>query len=235
MFLDPYFQDSPEGVRVSAAQASRFAKVAAGDFNPIHDEDSKRFCVPGDLLFAISLAQYGISQKMTFSFTGLVRDDGPLTFPKTDEGLVSITNAGGRECLRIEREGAICAKDDCIEALASQYVAFSGTNFPYVLVPMMEAQGVMINPAKPLVIYETMSFELDGLDFTKPELKPAQNEMTASGKRGQALLHFDIVDHGKKIGHGVKKLILSGLLPYDGEHLQGLVDWYLDRKANYRP
>ncbi len=33
------------------------------DFNPIHDEDNKRFCVPGDLLFSVLLANVGLSQK----------------------------------------------------------------------------------------------------------------------------------------------------------------------------
>ena len=47
-------------------------KTISNDFNPIHDPDSKRFCVPGDLLFASGIGRYGISEKMTFNFAGMV-------------------------------------------------------------------------------------------------------------------------------------------------------------------
>ena len=59
-FLSDFFLlDSAGCYEVSAEQGSRFAKEVAGDFNPIHDHDSKRFCVPGDLLFAIALSDFG--------------------------------------------------------------------------------------------------------------------------------------------------------------------------------
>ena len=57
----------------------------AGDFNHIHDEDSKRFCVPGDLLFAVLLSKEGISQKMRFEFSGMVGDGIALSIDKKCE------------------------------------------------------------------------------------------------------------------------------------------------------
>ncbi len=57
MFLDPYHCEEDGFVRVGAEQASQFAKGVADDFNPIHDPDSRRFCVPGDLLFALVLSR----------------------------------------------------------------------------------------------------------------------------------------------------------------------------------
>ena len=53
MFLAPYFSEQNQAISVSAQQASDFAKKIAQDFNPIHNVGAKRFCVPGDLLFAL--------------------------------------------------------------------------------------------------------------------------------------------------------------------------------------
>ena len=42
-FLDPYLnRNANNQVIISAKQACSFAKQVAGDFNPIHDADSKR-------------------------------------------------------------------------------------------------------------------------------------------------------------------------------------------------
>jgi len=61
MFLQKYYSGDDEKIHFSRQQASRFAKEVAGDFNPIHDQEAKRFCVPGDLLFALVLSKYGLS------------------------------------------------------------------------------------------------------------------------------------------------------------------------------
>ena len=65
MFLNPYHSANNTKIIISAEQGSSFAKDISNDFNPIHDPGSKRFCVPGDLLFALVLGRYGISEKMT--------------------------------------------------------------------------------------------------------------------------------------------------------------------------
>ena len=72
MKLRDYYSENDGFIQFSREQASRFAKNVAGDFNPIHDPDSKRFCVPGDLLFACSLANFGLSEKMHVRFSGMV-------------------------------------------------------------------------------------------------------------------------------------------------------------------
>ena len=59
MFKDFYAQRG-EYVVISAEQASRFAKGVAGDYNPIHNPDARRFCVPGDLLFTLVLVKFGL-------------------------------------------------------------------------------------------------------------------------------------------------------------------------------
>ncbi|GAM63447.1 hypothetical protein JCM19232_2427 [Vibrio ishigakensis] len=78
MFLTPYFVQENNQFHFTRAQASNFAKGIAGDFNPIHDEDNSRFCVPGDLLFAVMLQQEGISRSMEFTFSGMVTEGTEL-------------------------------------------------------------------------------------------------------------------------------------------------------------
>ena len=67
-FLAPYTSFSGKSVSFSRSQASRFAKQVADDFNPLHDVDAKRFCVPGDLLFAVLIQHLGLYPRMNFTF-----------------------------------------------------------------------------------------------------------------------------------------------------------------------
>lgn len=63
MFLTAYHSNQQHQFQFTRQQASHFAKLVAGDFNPIHDEDSKRFCVPGDLLFAVLLQKKALAKR----------------------------------------------------------------------------------------------------------------------------------------------------------------------------
>ena len=74
MFLEKFYNTNNDKVTFSRQQASNFAKQIADDFNPLHDIDAKRFCVPGDLLFSLTLARAGLHQEMTFTFSGMVTD-----------------------------------------------------------------------------------------------------------------------------------------------------------------
>ena len=62
MQLNQYFSETDNSFEFTRQQASDFAKKVAGDFNPIHDVISKRFCVPGDLLFAVLLSKTEIGR-----------------------------------------------------------------------------------------------------------------------------------------------------------------------------
>ncbi|MEO5343168.1 MAG: DUF3581 domain-containing protein [Gammaproteobacteria bacterium SHHR-1] len=233
MFLEPFYHEAADGVRISPDQASRFAKEVAGDFNPIHDPDAKRFCVPGDLLFALVLQRYGLSQGMCFTFSGMVGGDTVLHFPAHAEPRFAVTDTRERICLRVEREGESSRDADLVRAMACSYVAFSGQNFPHVLVPLLREQGVMINPERPLVIYESMSVRLDHLDFSEPKLEHAEHRLEVKGKRGDVRLAFSIKADGVTVGQGFKKLLVSGLKPYDEAVTQGLMESYLRQKAAY--
>ncbi len=67
MYLDPFFTTENGQTVIRPEQASQFAKEVSDDFNPLHNPEHKRFCVPGDLLFALSLAKYGLSQKCSLT------------------------------------------------------------------------------------------------------------------------------------------------------------------------
>ncbi len=226
MFLSPFFSEDGPDVRISPQQASRFAKQVAGDFNPIHDRDNKRFCVPGDLLFALVLTKYGLSQRMGFRFAGMVGKDKALRLPKDAADTLSVQDPAGKSYLEVKRQGAISRNEGLVESLIRTYVAFSGQNFPHILVPLMERHGIMINTERPLVIYECMSFELEHLNLSRPRLELKDSTLEVNGKRGDARLHFRFKDGDEIIGSGYKKLVLSGLRALDTQALQGLVDRY---------
>ncbi|WP_404413678.1 DUF3581 domain-containing protein [Vreelandella aquamarina] len=232
MFEDFYTQDGDQVV-ISAIQASRFAKGVAGDYNPIHNPDARRFCVPGDLLFALVLERFGLWQQMEFRFTNMVGADTPLRFHETDDGVVQVCDDQGKCYLTATRSGEVTHDAAAIDAFTRCYVAFSGKNFPHYLKPLMETQGVMFNPKRPLVIYDSMGFRLERLDTRAPGLELADSSLSVHGKRADARLEFSINSGGQAVGVGSKKLVVSGLCDYDSAQMDAIVAEFYRLKAAY--
>ncbi len=232
MFLDPFFTQNNDSVIISAAQASNFAKQIANDFNPIHDEDAKRFCVPGDLLFALVLTQCGAKQQMHFNFEGMVGKDATLTLPVSPESPFAITDNNGKNYLTVHQAGESLENNHSIEQIIRSYVAFSGHNFTDVLVPLMKDANVMINPKRPLVMYQSMSFELECMNFDSVSLEVDEQQLVHNGKRGDVLISFNLKDGDKLIGTGKKNLVLSGLSEYNQAGIDALATAYEKRKES---
>jgi len=233
MLVEKYYLEKDHQIRVSRQQASDFAKNIADDFNPIHDVDAKRFCVPGDLLFAIMLAKYGLSSKMSFTFSGMVTDDVSLIVPEVNGGHISIASEAGKEYLCFDRSGDASTSRELINCFTNSYVEFSGHNFPHILVPLMAAHRVMINPDRPLVMYQGMSFELDRLDLVDPKLELVSSNLEIVKKRGNVTLEFCLKESGEVVGRGQKMMVLSGLRPYEQDKIEQLVNAYALRKQNH--
>ena len=231
MFLQPFHSRDQNSISISADQGSGFAKSVSNDFNPIHDTDSKRFCVPGDLLFALVLQRYGLSKEMSFNFSGMVSADTSLSFPPLVGEHFRIIDDRDKCYLEVSRAGDTVANMALIEKLVKAYVLFSGQNFPYILVPLMAEHQVMINPGRPLVIYDSMSLQLDRLTLTQPTVELAGTSLRVDGKRGVAQLKFRFMEAGDIVGSGVKNLILSGLRDYQQDAIDGMVADYLTRAA----
>ena len=233
MFLSPYFSKQNQSISVSAQQASDFAKKIAQDFNPIHDVGAKRFCVPGDLLFALVLTQYGLSQSMKFNFAGMVGDGVELQFPEQVNDSFSICDNRDKTYLNVSRQGDTSRCDAQTESFIRNYVAFSGHNFIDILMPLMKQNQVMINPERPLVIYESMSFDLSTLDFVEVSLSLVQQELKIDGKRGDVTLHFELHSGDTLVGTGIKTLVMSGLRAYDEGQAQQMCATYEGRKTEF--
>lgn len=227
MTLSDFFSaTSNHKFNFTRAQGSHFAKDIAGDFNPLHDEQAKKFCIPGDLLFSLSLAQLGVSKKMQFTFNGMVTEGVDLHFSEINPAQVTIVDDANKQYMDIERSGDTVQNSEFASLLAQSYVAFSGHTFPHVLVPLMAAQNVMINPARPLVIYQSMSIDLTRLDFTAVSLEITNTELQVDGKRGKAILQFCFKEGEEVVGHGEKVMVLSGLRAYDQQVVDELVAQY---------
>jgi len=162
MNLEKYYSLDGSKLSFTRQQASDFAKSVAGDFNSIHDADSKRFCVPGDLLFSVIIHHYGLRQTMGFSFSGMVNDEVTLILPEVDAREISIYDENNKKYLDVSTDGGKSLNPTLIESLIQNYVEFSGHTFPHVLVPLMRENNVMINTERPLVIYDHMRISLAG-------------------------------------------------------------------------
>ena len=233
VFLDEFHSVKDGRILVSAEQASRFAKEIAGDFNPIHDAYAKRFCVPGDLLFYLILNKYGLSQNMSVTFSDMLGRDVPLILPEKDDGILELKDDAGKVYTHVEHSGESTHDEALVSTIARKYVEFSGHNFPYIMVPLMEKHGVMFNPKRPLVIYESMSFSLDRLDIKQPELALADSTLDVNGKRADAHLLFDIKDGNEVVGKGDKKILVAGLIPFDMGALDDLVNRFKEAKQAF--
>ncbi|MET4693100.1 DUF3581 family protein [Endozoicomonas lisbonensis] len=234
MFLDPYFTELDNNkFSFSRQQSSDFAKYVSNDFNPIHDVDAKKFCVPGDLLFAKILTSQGLYETMEVSFNGMVGGETELSIVSDGDGQLVIVDNNDKKYLSI-RHGEERSRDQAlIEQLIRSYVAFSGENFPHVLVPLMKDNNVMINAARPLVMYESMSVQLDRLNLSNLTLESTDSHLEVSGKRGKVTLYFAFKDNGELVGKGKKTMLLSGLREYEQTSVDQLITTYSERKQQF--
>lgn len=233
MFLAPFHTQQNDEISISADQGSRFAKEISNDFNPLHNVEHKRFVVPGDLLFALTLAKFGIFQNMKFNFVGMVGKENTLFFPPQAANTMAVTDGNEKTFLEIECQGENSLDASLTESFTRAYVAFSGQSFPHILVPLMQQHNVMINPARPMVMYESMAFEFDTFSPNEVSLQLVDSSLEVNGKRGLVRLEFDILDQGTKVGHGYKTMTLSGLREYDQHAVDGLIELYEESKRNY--
>ena len=237
MYLAPFHTtdktDNGQIIHITPEQGSAFAKGISDDFNPLHDPESKRFCVPGDLLFSLILAYQGLSQKMSFHYTGMIGKNISVTIPDTNENTFSVLDENDKSCLDASRQGKISHNATLIEAFSRAYVAFSGHCFPHILVPLMKQHNVMINPNRPMVIYESMAFEFEQLNASQPTLQFKESLLEVQGKRGQVRIEFTILEAGEQIGSGFKTMVLSGLREYDQAQIDDMVKRYEHSKLEY--
>ena len=234
MLLESYYTKRDNVVSISAEQASTFAKQQCQDFNPIHDPENKRFCVPGDLLFSLALNEYGVSESMSFTFTNMVGANVGLVFPEADGDHIVVTNEQGKSVLEINKQGNTSHDPALIDSLIKNYVVFSGQNFPNLLMPLMKKHDVMFNPARPLVMYNSMSFEFDTLSLDNPvNVELADSYFEVEPKRANNFLHFAINDGEKTIGRGIKKLIVAGLKPYKHDVITAFSTAYEARRSAF--
>ncbi len=233
MNIEKYYHLEHSKLSFTRLQASNFAKAVAGDFNPIHDPDSKRFCVPGDLLFAAIINHYGLRQVMGISFSGMVDDEVTLYLPEVKAREISIYDKKDKKYLDISTNGKLSKDEKLIDSLIRSYVEFSGHSFPDLLIPLLKQNNVMINTERPLIIYDHMRIALDTLDVDEIALKFTNSEFRIYGKRGDVALNFNFTSNGEIIGKGQKKMVLSGLREYQQEKIDLLVKWYNERKRKY--
>ncbi|MCW8865843.1 MAG: DUF3581 domain-containing protein [Colwellia sp.] len=233
MFIEQYCAIDSEKISFTRQQGSDFAKQVADDFNPLHNIDAKRFCVPGDLLFSVIIAKAGLHKEMSFNFSGMVNDGISLTFPNDINDSFDVNDDNDKTYLSVEASGEKTHCPSLINALTKAYVDFSGHTFPDILVKLMAEKNVMINPARPMVMYQCMKINLERIDIETLSLQLAQTSLTIEGKRGDAWLEFDLVSEGEIVGHGKKHMLLSGLRDYCQEKVDAMVAQYSESKSNY--
>ncbi|MBX2883990.1 MAG: DUF3581 domain-containing protein [Granulosicoccus sp.] len=240
MKLSDYFVDDNGAVSFDAEQASAFAKGVAGDFNPLHDPDNKRFCVPGDLLFCVLINRYGLAQTTNVQFSGMLDDKTRMHLPASVDEQVHIVDDRNKQLLILHLNGFRINDYAFNQTLSALYVKFSGKTFPDILVPLMRSANVMINPERPLVIYKDMSIELNAqaaaaIDSGSVELDLAidDTDISINGRKAAVRLRFLITSAGRTLGEGEKNMVLGGLREYDESAMQNIIDLYSKWRESY--
>jgi len=88
----------------------------------------------------------------------------------------------------------------------------------------MENAGVMFNPDRPMIMYQSMSLALDTLDAPSPDLELHNAELKPDGKRGNVSLDYRLISDGNVAGEVSKKLVVSGLRDYDAGAMDAVVE-----------
>jgi len=233
MDLSKFYKMEGQYVSFTREQASLFAKSVAGDFNPLHNVETKRFCVPGDLLFAVALTELGVCQSMRFDFESMVTEQTRVLLPKELSGEFSLLDQNDKPMMTIHSSGERNKNSHFISALIEKYVQFSGRTFPEIIIDLLRKNNVMINPARPLVIYKDMVVEIERFPDGELELDFSGAVMTVEGKKGTVRLEFDLFVDGQKIGHGTKDMVVSGLRPYEQSAIDTIVNDYNATKEAY--
>ncbi len=237
MKVDDYYNYTaaqPAGTLEFTREASSsFAKDIAGDFNPIHNPDARRFCVPGDLLFAVVLDLFKARAKMEFEFEQMVDASVALNVPLKERGLRMVDDTD--KCyLDVSFSGDAVESDVANQSLITAYVKFSGQTFPYLLIDLMKKHGVMINAQRPMIFYRTMSIELLETQCDDFELAYTESTLKVDGKKGEVDLLFDIVSANKVVGTGCKHMLVGGLRDYQQEAIDDLIAEYNSIKSQYQ-
>jgi hypothetical protein len=233
MNLKQFYNLDSQKVNINREQASLFAKSVAGDFNPLHDIDAKRFCVPGDLLFAVALTELGVSQSMRFDFDSMVTEQTTVSLPNQLSAEFSLVDQNDKALMTIHSSGEQTKDASFIANVIEKYVQFSGRTFPEILINLMKEKGVMINPARPLVIYKNMAVNIEQFPAGELTLEFAGASMDVDGKKGSVKLEFDLFVDGNVIGHGTKDMVVSGLRPYEQAAIDIIVSDYQAIKQAY--
>jgi hypothetical protein len=91
----------------------------------------------------------------------------------------------------------------------------------------MSREGVMINPDRPLVIYQQMSIDLQRLDIERPSLELTDTLIQVDGKKGDVRMRFCLKSGNEVVGAGEKRMALRGLRPYDPAGMDRMVESYV--------
>ncbi|PKH09594.1 DUF3581 family protein [Moritella sp. Urea-trap-13] len=233
MFLNEFYSQKDSSFRFTQQQASRFAKTVANDYNKIHDVDNKRFCVPGDLLFAVSLAKFGLSETMKIDFTGMVKNDTDLVFSPLLDNKTEILNPEQKSFMELELGGQSSHDESIISKIIKEYVQFSGKNFPDIMVPLMRSKNLMFNPARALIMYKSMQISMTRVQVNSIELKFDEAIIEVQGKRATVTFKFDFYEGDDKVGTGQKIMLLSGLIAYEEAVMAGVIADYQSAKTKY--
>ena len=226
MNLSEYFNIDGSTLSFEPALASEFAKQVAGDFNPLHNPDNKRFCVPGDLLFSVLLNRYGVYENVSVEFLGMLDGKSTVTLPAKMNDAQRFSDSRDREVLVATCSGNKTDDAAFISELTEQYVRFSGKTFPDVLEPLMREHNVMIHPTRPLVIYQSMRLSMNALSGTQLSVEMESANLSFECKKGTLELAFTLKAGSESIGTGAKAMVLGGLRAYDAQAMQGVVDDY---------
>lgn len=229
-----FYTLSDDTLTISPEQASRFAKTVAGDFNPIHDAGDRRFCVPGDLLFAVILENVGLYKKMSFTFDARMTADivGVLNSQQTGAGNIT-DQRSEKPIVNFQYDSEKIVSKKLIHEFIEHYVAFSGQNFPYLLDPVLKSNDAMFNPKSPLVMYQSMEFSLYPKDDSEISIDYVNADFEKQGKRGYITLNFNFNQNEDVIGNGKKQLLISGIRPYDESEMSKIIESFLERKNNF--
>ena len=160
----------------------------------------------------------------------MVDESRSLHFSASEASPLNLLDSAGKCYLSVERGGKNSREVGLVESLTRNYVEFSGHTFPHILVPLMSQHKVMINPARPIAIYQSMEIDLQRVDISSADLEYSDAHLAVEGKRGNVRLDFLLKLSGETVGSGRKYMAIRGLRPFEQQVADDMVSRYMNYK-----
>lgn len=206
---------------------SAYARNVAKDFNPIHSHLAKKYCVPGDLIFALITEMHGAHNYMRVDFLNRVGAECKLFFD-TKRIALALLDVDKKLYAELATAGdkSVCPKR--LKTVSNVVVSCTSGYFPYKLIDNLREENVMLSIRRSMVMLKSIEVELRNIHSASSLVAKYQSSgLELSGKRGEVKVYFQLFDDdGISVGFVTKTVLIIGIEKFNDKASKQYLDDY---------